>query len=358
MKNILPIMRAHLLFVLLLAHTVDLPAETPGITIDHERLARLQATKMPKFDQPLQFDSMEADAILSALEVFPPDNPWNTPVDDWPLAPNSAAMIDAIGGTKPLRYNSDMGFVLVPPDQKKIDVHLTAYSDESDKGPYPVPDNATIEGWPANFKRDSATRALTLDDVQRGKPTLDSDRHGIVVDPVNRKLYEFYKLTKTGNCWTAEQASIFDLASNKLRPDGWTSSDAAGLPIFPAVVRYDELKRGKIEHALRGTFKNTRRAYVYPATHHASRKTDGNLPRMGERFRLRKDFDTSKFSPEVKVILEALKRYGMFNADNGIDWAVSVAPDERIPELHDELRKVKGSDFQVVIPPQGYVPPK
>lgn len=351
-------MRAHPLFVLLLAHTVILAADTPGITIDHERLARLKAAKMPKLDRPLQFASPEADAILSSFEVFPPDNPWNTPVDNWPVAPNSAAMIAAIGGNKPLRYNPDMGFVLVPPDQKKIDVHLSAYSSESDKGPYPVPDNATIEGWPANFKRDAATRALTLDDVQRGKPTLDADRHGIVVDPVNRKLYEFYKLTKTDKGWTAEQASIFDLASNKLRPDGWTSSDAAGLPIFPSVVRYDELKRGKIEHALRGTFKNTRRAYVYPATHYASRKTDVNLPRMGERFRLRKDFDTSKFSPEVKTILEALKRYGMLNADNGIDWAVSVAPDERIPVLHEELRKVKGSDFEVVTPPPGYVPPK
>ena len=325
---------------------------------EQSRLARLKAAKMPKFDRALQFDSPEADAILSALEVFPPNNPWNTPVDNWPVAANSKAMIAAIGGSKPLRYNPDMGFVLVPPDQKKVNVQLSAYSGESDKGPYPVPDNATVEGWPANFKRDTATQSLTLDDVQRGKPTLDADRHGIVVDPVNRKLYEFYRLTKTDRGWSAEQASIFDLGSNRLRPDGWTSSDAAGLPIFPAVVRYDELKRGTIEHALRVTFKNTRRAYVYPATHFASRKTDENLPRMGERFRLRKDFDTSKFSPEVKTILEALKRYGMLNADNGIDWAVSVAPDERIPVLHDELRKVKGLDFEVVTPPPGYVPPQ
>ena len=122
-------------------------------------------------------------------------------------------------------------------------------------------------------------------------------------------------------------------------------------------MRYDELQRGQIEHALRATFSKTRRAYVYPATHFASRHTDENLPRMGERFRLRKEFDTSKFTPEVKTILEALKRYGMLNADNGIDWAVSVAPDERIPVLHEELRKVKGSDFEVVTPPPGYVPP-
>ena len=351
-------MHLHSILLLVLAQAGLVATGPRGVAIDHARLARLKAEKMPRFEQPIQFDKPEADAILSALEVFPPDNPWNIPVDAWPVAPNSAAMIAAIGGNKPLRYNPDMGFVIVPPNQKKVDVQLTAYAGESDKGPYPVPDNATIEGWPASFKRDTATRTLTLDDVQRGKPTLDSDRHGIVVDPVNRKLYEFYKLTKTDKGWSAEQASIFDLASNKLRPDGWTSSDAAGLPIFPSVVRYDELKRGKIEHALRGTFKNTRRAYVYPATHYASRKTDENLPRMGERFRLRKDFDTSKFSPEVKTILEALKRYGLLNADNGIDWAVSVAPDERIPVLHEDLRKVKGSDFEVVTPPQGYIPPK
>ena len=344
-------MRLNYLLILLLAQTAGLAADMPGVTIDQDRLARLKTAKMPRFERPLQFDTPEADAILSALEVFPPDNPWNIPVDAWPAAPNSKAIIAAIGGSKPLRYNPDMGFVLIPPDQKKVAVQITAYAGESDKGPYPVPDNATIEGWPAAFKRDPATRTLTLEDVQRGKPSLGADRHGIVVDPVNRKLYEFYRLTKTDKGWTAEQASIFDLASNKLRPDGWTSADAAGLPIFPSVVRYDELKRGKIEHALRVTIRNTRRAYVYPATHFASRKTGENLPRMGERFRLRKDFDTTKFSPEARIILEALKRYGMLNADNGIDWAISVAPDGRIPVLHEEFRQVKGSDFEVVTPP-------
>ena len=333
-------------------------ADSPGVIINQDRLERLKAAPKPTLKEPLHFNTPEADAILAALEVFPPDNPWNIPVDSWPVAPNSRAMIAAIGPTKPLRYNPDMGFVLVAPDQKKIDVRINAYAGESDPGPFPVPPNAVIEGWPASYQRDPALRHLTLDDVQRGKPTLDADRHGIVVDPVNRMLYEFYRLTKTDAGWTAEQASVFNLASNRQRPDGWTSSDAAGLPIFPSVVRYDELKRGKIEHALRATFKNTRRAYVYPATHYASRKTDPNLPRMGERFRLRKDFDTSKFSPEVRTILEALKRYGMLNADNGIDWAISVAPDPRIPVLHEELRKIKGSDFEVVTPPSGYRPPR
>ena len=333
------------------------PVANARATGDPARLARIKAAKMPAITKPVMFHTPEADAILTALEIFPPDNPWNLLVEDWPVHPNSKAIVGTVGPEKVFRYNPDMGFVLVPPDQKKVDVKLTEFAAESDKGPYPVPDNVPIEGWPASFQRDPATRALTLEDVQRGKPTLDADRHGIVVDPVNGKLYEFYRLTRTNAGWTAEQASIFDLKSNRLRPEGWTSSDAAGLPIFPAVVRYDELKRGVVDHALRMTVRKTRRAYVYPATHFASRLTDEDLPRMGERFRLRKDFDVSGFSAEAKTILTALKRYGAMVADNGIEWAVSVAPDPRIPDLHAELRKVKGSDFEVVTPPPGYRPP-
>ena len=337
--------------------TAKVAETTPGVLIDQARLQRLKAARMPAFDRPLMFNTPAADEVLAALDVFPPDNPWNLPVDQWPVAVHSRAMIAAIGADKPLRYNPDMAFVIVPGNQPKVEVRINAYPGESDPGPFPVPDNTPIEGWPANFQREPSTRSLTLEDVQRGKPSLDADRHGIVVDPVNRKLYEFYRLTRTDGGWTAEQSSVFDLASNRQRPDGWTSADAAGLPIFPAVVRYDELNRGRIEHALRATFRDTRRAYIYPATHYASRKTDPRFPRMGERFRLRKDFDTTRFSPPVRVILEALKRYGMFCADNGIDWALSVAPDERIPVLHEELRKVKGGDFEVVEPPPGYTPP-
>ena len=165
-------------------------------------------------------------------------------------------------------------------------------------------------------------------------------------------LYEFYALKLTDAGWQGQQASIFDLKTNKLRPRGWTSSDAAGLPIFPAVVRYDELKRGLVEHAMRVTVRKTRREFVAPATHFASRHTNAAYPRMGERIRLRKDFDISAFSPEVKAILKGLKKYGMFVADNGIEWAISVAPDPRIPVLHAELRKIKGSAFEVVVPPR------
>jgi hypothetical protein len=346
------------LFALLLLPAVALAADPPGVTVNKARLDRLKAAKMPKVEKVIPFDTPEADKVLEALEVFPPDNPWNIPVADWPVHPRSKQIVATVGSDKPLRYNTDMGFVLVPPGQKKVGLVGVEYKDESDPGPFPIPDDLFIEGWPATYKRDAKLKRLTLDDVQRDTAKLEGDRHAIVVDPTDRKLYEFFSTYKTDQGWKAAQASVFDLTSNKLRPDGWTSADAAGLPIFPAVVRYDELKRGVIDHALRVTVRRTQRAYVYPATHFASRLTDKDLPRMGERLRLRKDFDTSKFSAEVKVILEALKTYGMFVADNGIEWAVSCTPDERIPVLHDELRKVKGSDFEVVVPPDGYKPPK
>jgi hypothetical protein len=308
--------------------------------------------KMPEITRPVMFNTPEADRILAALQVFPADNPWNTDISNWPLHPNSTNIIASIGAGKPLRYNPDMSFILVPPNQKKREVKLAGYPDESDKGPFPVPDNMPIEGWPAHYQRTPALRDVTLEEVQRDKRNEDGDRHALVVDPVNRMLYEFYQAKKTARGWQAAQASVFDLKTNRLRPADWTSADAAGLPIFPAVVRYDELQRGMVEHALRVTVTKTRREYVYPARHYASRRTDKNLPRMGERLRLKPDFAISGFSPPVQAILKGLKKYGMFVADNGIDWAISVAPDERIPILHEELRKIKGSAFEVVQKPE------
>jgi hypothetical protein len=318
---------------------------------DPARLARIRAAKMPAITRPVLFNTPEADAILSALEVFPPDNSWNQVISDWPLHPNSSNIIASIGPEKPFRYNPDMGFILVPADQKPVDVKLRAYSAESDKGPYPVPDEMPIEGWPAGYPMYHGGRTLSLDQSQRDALKEGGDRHAIVVDPAHRMLYEFYQAQKTDSGWEASGAAIFDLKSNKLRPDGWTSTDAAGLPIFPAVVRYDELQRGIVEHAMRVTVKKTCRAYVAPATHFASQAEDENLPRMGERLRLRQDFDVSGFSAEVQAILKGLKKYGMFVADNGIDWAISVAPDQRIPNLHRELRRIQGSAFEVVQPP-------
>jgi hypothetical protein len=297
-----------------------------------------ERSPMPRITQPVMFNTPEADRILAALQVFPDDNPWNEDISSRPVHPNSRNLVASVGNERILAYNLDMAFILVPPDQKLVPVKINDYPLESDPGPYPVPDNAPIEGWPLNGES-----LETIQLVGRG------DRHMLVVDPLKGTLYEFYAGRKTAAGWVAAQASIFDLKSNKLRPDGWTSSDAAGLPIFPSIVRFDEVERGMVEHAIRFTIRNTRRAYVYPATHSASSKTSVNLPRMGDRFRLRADFDVSGYSPHPRAILKGLKKHGMFVADNGGDWRISVAPDSRIKDL-DELRRVKGKDFEVIEP--------
>ena len=314
--------------------------------------AKLSQPPLPPITQPVMFNTPEADRILETLQVFPPENPWNEDISQWPVHSNSRNIVAAIGAEKPLRYNPDMAFILVSPEQRRVSLKIVSYPGESDIAPFPIPDNLPIEGWPASYKRSAKHAGLSLEDVQRDKLNEGGGRHAIIVDPVNLLLFELYQARKTDDGWLAAQTSIFNLKSNKLRPDGWTSTDAAGLAIFPAVVRYDELQRGIVKHAMRVTVKRSRRAYVAPARHFASRLTDPNLPRMGERLRLKSDFDISSFSPPVQAILKGLKKHGMFVADNGIDWAISVAPDERIPVLHDELRRIKGSFFEVVERPK------
>jgi hypothetical protein len=302
---------------------------------------------MPKITQPVLFGTPEADRILTALQVFPPENAWNADISRMPAHANSEQIIASIGAEKHLGYNLDMNFVIVPPDQKRVPVKILQYLADSDPGPFPVPENAPIENWPLAKNED--TQALprpgqTLDDIQRHGT---GDRHLLVVDPGNGKLHEFYKARKTDAGWEASNAATFDLRTGGLRPEGWTSADAAGLPVFPASVRYDECERGLVEHAMRVTVRRTQRAYVLPATHFASRFTDSNLPRMGERLRLRRDFDTSGFPPHARAILEGLKKYGMFVADNGQEWLMSISPDARLKGL-ETLERVKGSDFEVV----------
>jgi hypothetical protein len=302
---------------------------------------------LPRISAPVLFDTPEADAILAALQVFPPDNPWNQDVSGLPLHPDSAKMIASIGADKSLGYNLDMGFVIVPPDQKRVPVKLLEYPAESDPGPFPVPDNAPIENWPLHRNED--TKALpkpgqSLEDLQRHGT---GDRHVILVDPVNGLLHEFWQARRTDAGWEASNAATFNLKTGALRPERWTSADAAGLPIFPAVVRYDECARGMVEHAMRFTVRRTRRAYVLPATHWASPHREPSLPRMGERFRLRRNFDVSSFPPHAQAILKGLKTYGMFVADNGSEWLMSIAPDRRLQGL-ESLSRVKGSDFEVV----------
>jgi hypothetical protein len=293
--------------------------------------------KMPEIARPVLFDTPEADKILAALQVFPPDNPWNEDVSSFAVHPQSDRIIASIGAERRLQYNLDMSFILVPPHQKRVPVKLLTYPAESDEGPYPIPDEAPIENWPLDGR--------SLANAQAARE--QGDRHVLVVDPVKGMLYEFYQGRKTDTGWLAACEATFNLKSNKLRPEGWTSTDAAGLPIFPAIIRFDDCERGMVEHAMRFTVRRTRKAYVYPAKHHASRLTDDALPRMGERFRLRQDFAVSGFSPHVQAILKGLKKHGMFVADNGGDWRLSVAPDSRIKGL-DELRSVRGSDFEVV----------
>jgi hypothetical protein len=319
---------------------------------DGPRTTQSRPGKAPALKEPVLFNTPEADAIVAGLQVFPQDNAWNQPVDRWSVHTNSRNLIASIGSGKPLRCNYDMGYVLVPAGQRKVNVKITDYPQESDPGPFPIPENLPIEGWPTCGREDPRMAGQTLEDIQRDKIGAGGDRHAIIVDPAQRKLYEFWRMKKTPQGWQAAQASVFDLKSNRLRPDGWTSADAAGLPIFPAIVRYDEIHKGAVEHALRVTIQRTRRAYVAPATHFASRDKSENLPRMGERIRLKRDFDISRFSAAAQVVLKALKRYGMIVADNGLDWAISIAPDPRIPVLHEELRRVPGSAFEVVIAPR------
>jgi len=306
-----------------------------------------QRPPMAPINAPVMFDTPEADRILAALQVFPPDNAWNQDISSLPVHRDSAKIVGSIGADKPLTYNLDMGFIIVPPNQKRVPVKLIDYPAESDPGPYPVPDNAPIENWPLTRNEDKNALpkpGQTLEQLQREGT---GDRHVIVVDPVNGKLYEFWQARKTDAGWQASNNATFDLKTGALRPERWTSADAAGLPIFPAVVRYEECERGLVEHAMRFTVKKSRRAYVLPATHWASSNLDPSLPRMGERLRLRKDFDVSAFPPHVQAILKGLKKYGMFMADNGSDWYMSIAPDRRLKGL-ETLNRIKGSDFEVV----------
>jgi hypothetical protein len=295
---------------------------------------------MAKFPLPLLFHTPEADAVLKHVQVFPANSPYNEDISARPVAPNSQAMIASIGAGGSLACNMDMGYVLVPAGQKLVDVKITAYPRESDAGPYPVPDDAPIEDWnPAGSESLAAKQAK----VEGG------DRHVIVLDPAAGLLYEFWQGRKTPQGWQASNEATFDLKTNALRPDGWTSSDAAGLPIFPLTVRYDDLAGGEVKHAIRFTIRRSRSAYVYPATHLASNKSDPALPRMGERLRLKAVVDVSGMSPDAQAVCKGLKKYGMIVADNGGNWRISVAPDPRIKGL-DDLKRIKGSDFEVIVP--------
>lgn len=266
--------------------------------------------------------------------VFPADNIWNTPVDQLPVASNSTTLVNTIGANTGVHADFGSGtwngapigipFITVPGTQTKYPVTFQ-YASESDPGPYAIPLNAPLEG--------NGT----------------GDSHVIAIDTDNCILYEMWASAPQAGSWQAGSGAIFQLTSDALRPDTWTSADAAGLPIFPGLARYDEVAAGAILHALRFTVPTTQKAYVWPGRHYASSTTSANYPPMGARFRLRATFDITPYSAANQVILKALKKYGMMVADNGSAWYISGAPDPRWDnnDLH-ALGAIKGSDFELV----------
>ncbi len=279
----------------------------------------------------------ESPTIGEDCAVFPADNPWNLDISELPIHPNSDNFVASVGLDD--HMHPDFGtvwdgapigipYVVVDSSEPFVDIEYDAYGDESTPGPFPLPLDAPIEGGPSS----------------------DGDRHAIAVDAVACMLYEIYRAFPGSDGWTADSGVAWDLSSNATHPEGCTSADAAGLPIFPGLVRYDEVvEQGEIKHALRFTVSQSQRAYIHPATHYASSNTDPDLPPMGLRFRMRADYDCSGYSTEAQVICAALKRYGMIVADNGSDWYLSGAPDSRWNDDNlGDIKSIPGSAFEVV----------
>jgi hypothetical protein len=274
-------------------------------------------------------------AMVGQCNMFPPDNVWNTPIDKLPVHASSATFVTTIGANTGVHPDFGSGlwdggkigipYIVVPGSQARVPISFY-YPDESDPGPYPIPADAPIEGG--------------------------SDHHVLIVDRASCKLYEVYDATAVngGANWTSGSGAVFDLNSNALRPATWTSADAAGLPILPGLVRYEEVAAGEIRHAVRFTAPATRNQFIWPARHQASSRTGANYPPMGLRFRLKASVDISRFSTESQVIMRALKKYGMILADNGSSWYISGVPDERWDNdnLVGDFGRLHGSDFEAV----------
>jgi len=266
-----------------------------------------------------------------ACPVFPASNPLNQDISHAPVDPNSAKYIASVGAG--IHLHADFGtppsygipYAVVGSRQRKVPVHFE-YREESDPGPYPIPPSAPVEG--------------------AGE---EGDRHVLVLQEGTCKLYELYAARRQGRGWLAGSGAVFNLRSNALRPEGWTSADAAGLPIFPLLARYSEVKAGEIDHALRVTVAQTQRGYIHPATHFASGSSDPNLPPMGLRLRLKASFDLAPYHGQALIILRALERYGLVVADNGSSWYITGAPNPHWNnEDLDQLKSVPGSAFEAV----------
>ncbi len=266
--------------------------------------------------------------------ILPPSDPLNQEIADAPVNPNSANYIASIGlsahlhpdfGTNP---SYGIPYTIVGPRQRKVPIEFTEYPSESNPGPYPIPANAPIEGAGKNGH---------------------GDKHVLVLQRGSCKLYELYDAQRKAAGWSASNGAVFNLRSDALRPEGWTSADAAGLPIFPLLARHPEVASGQIDHALRVTVPETQDGYIHPATHFASTSANLNLPPMGLRLRLKASYSLAGFSGESLVILEALKRYGLIVADNGSPWYITGAPN---PHWNDEsleqLKQVPGAAFEAL----------
>ncbi len=312
---------------------------------------------LPTVTGPILFNTPEADAVVSAMQIFPVTSPWNEDITHRPVLGNSDAMIaqimaDLRSDRRTLIAFQEMNYVLVPDNQPRQDIEFFNYSDQSDldggtdpKGKYPIPANMPIETWP------SQTGAQTLTQWQMNDD--GSDRHAIMVAPGSGFIWETWLTLLSGTGWQASNGAKFDLNSNAQRPAGWTSGDAAGLPMFPALPRFDECERGMVEHACRIVVKRSRyRNQIYPATHYAapSSNTDTNLPAMGQRVRLKAGFSIpANWSKQEKAILLGLKKYGAMVADNGNFFSISVTPDNRWPAgCFSHFTSISITNFEVI----------
>ncbi|MFN2507489.1 MAG: hypothetical protein ABR589_01815 [Chthoniobacterales bacterium] len=312
----------------------------------------------PVVTGPTLFNTPAADAIVSAMQIMPVNSAWNEDISGRPVLANSDAMIARIKGDlaedrQTLRPFYEMNYALVPDDQPRRAIEFFNYSDESDLdggtdpyGFYPIPPNLPVETWPRG------TGNLTLQQWQRDVNDTGGDRHSIIVMPGSGFIWETWLTRLVDSRWEASNGAKFSLKSNAPRPAGWTSGDAAGLPMFPALVRYDECRRGMVEHALRLVVAKTRREYIYPATHYASSipATAEDYPAMGQRLRLRASFPIPEnWTKPEKAVLRALKKYGAIVADNGGFFSVSVCPDNRFARnAFDHLSTIGISNFEVI----------
>jgi hypothetical protein len=297
------------------------------------------------------FNTPQADAVVSSMQIYPVNNPWNEDISRAPTLSNSTAMISQI--TNDLATNrqtlylfTEMNYALVPTNQTKVPINFFNYADESDPSPYPIPTNMPVETWPVG------SPTTNLFDWQRDITNEGGDRHGIVVMPGSNTIWETWLTRSLTNGWEASNGAVFDLNTNKLRPAGWTSGDAAGLPMFPALVRYDECERGMVEHAMRIVVKRSRREYIYPATHYAATNpaTQINIPAMGQRVRLKAGVTIpATWTKEEKAVALGLKKYGALVADNGGFFSISITPDDRWPaSCFNHIKTLSITNFEVV----------